>query len=197
MANFVTSDLHLGHRNVIQYCPESRGHFNSVDEMNETIVTNINSMVSDNDTLYILGDIAFMAPGKACDYLKRINGEKVVVWGNHDRKLRASSEFASQKGLMGVKFDADYVSRHFEVDGYKSGVVMMHFPIYSFEGQLNGGAHVHGHCHSVRARRNTFGDKRRVQDIGMDTNFMMPYNLEDVIREMRTRELDSSDYHAK
>lgn len=197
MANYITSDLHFGHRNVMQYCPESRGHFSDVEHMNETIINNINSVVTDNDTLYILGDIAFMSPGKACSYLKQINGEKVIVWGNHDRKLRNSTEFASQKGLMGIVSHQDYISKHFEHEGAKYGVVMMHFPIYRWEGIRFGAIHLHGHCHSIPSKRNTFGDSVRAMDIGMDGHNLMPYNIDDIIKEMTARVYTGEDYHGK
>ena len=197
MSNFITSDLHLGHKRIREFCPESRGQFQSVEEMNEAIINNINSVVTDNDTLYILGDIAFNSPLIACDFLKQMNGEKVIVWGNHDRKLRQSTEFESQKRLMGVRSHQDYISKHFEVDGVKHGVVMMHFPIYSFEGIRFGAAHFHGHLHSARDKRNTFGPTVRAMDIGADGNFLTPYNIDDLLREMSTRVFSPEDYHAK
>lgn len=50
-----TSDLHLGHRAAISMCERP---FETVEEMNETLIWNFNSCVKENDTVYILGDIA-------------------------------------------------------------------------------------------------------------------------------------------
>lgn len=197
MANYITSDPHLGHRAIINYCPLTRGHFTDADQMNETIVSNLNSVVTEEDTLYITGDIAFMPPARACEFLKRINGSKVIVWGNHDHKLRRSTEFASQKFLMGVVWEGDYKEQTFVVDDVRQQIMMMHFPIHSWNGRRHGAIHLHGHHHSYPEYRNTFGPEVRCMDIGMDGNSLMPYCIEDLVREMRNRPILNEDYHAK
>ena len=53
---FLTSDCHFGHKNIIKYEPDSRGQFDSIEEMNETIIQNWNSVVNNEDTVYVLGD---------------------------------------------------------------------------------------------------------------------------------------------
>ena len=54
---FVTSDLHFGHTNVIEFCPETRGMFSSAEEMNEGMIEAWNKEVSNDDTVYIFGDL--------------------------------------------------------------------------------------------------------------------------------------------
>lgn len=53
---YFTSDLHLGHANSIEF---TNRPFSNVDEMNETLVRNINDIVSKKDELWILGDFAY------------------------------------------------------------------------------------------------------------------------------------------
>jgi calcineurin-like phosphoesterase family protein len=77
---YITSDLHFDHANILKYSPWARGHFRDVNQMNEAIVSNINSMVTDQDTLIIAGDICFSSHGKTAEFLKRINGQKKLVW---------------------------------------------------------------------------------------------------------------------
>ena len=195
--SFITSDLHLGHKNIINFMPQSRGQFKTIDDMNEQIIMNINQIASSpDDTLYILGDIAFCSPKKACDFLSRIIARKVIVWGNHDRKLRHSSEFINRYEELRIVFTADYVSKHIEFsDDVKYPIVLMHFPIWSFEGQGNGAVHLHGHNHSTGANKYTFGRKQRVMDIGMDGNNLFPYDMEEVIHQLQFHEFCRADKH--
>ena len=50
---YYTSDLHLSHKNIIEY--ENRP-FSSIEEMDNTIIGIINYRLSPDDELYILGD---------------------------------------------------------------------------------------------------------------------------------------------
>ena len=77
---YFTSDMHFGHANVIKYCARP---FASVEEMNEIIVRNWNEVVQPEDTVYCLGDIS-MGFTVVEAYSHRLNGNKILVPGNHD-----------------------------------------------------------------------------------------------------------------
>lgn len=78
---FIISDLHLNHYNIIQYCHRP---FTSLNEMNTTIVERWNEVVNDNDMVYFLGDFCMGKPGT---WLSRMNGNILFIRGNHDRGL--------------------------------------------------------------------------------------------------------------
>jgi len=78
-----TSDLHFNHRNIIKYCKRP---FNSVEEMNQVLIKNWNTLVSVNDIIYILGDFTFLSKTKEIKLLlDQLNGKKILIKGNHDR----------------------------------------------------------------------------------------------------------------
>ena len=89
---YFTSDLHLGHHNIIKYCNRP---FKDVREMNEVLITNWNHRVRPEDTVFHAGDFCFKnsAGGKTGEgmlhkstyYTSKLNGNIVFIKGNHDR----------------------------------------------------------------------------------------------------------------
>lgn len=76
-----TSDLHIGHTNVVDFCQRP---FKDVNEMNEALVRNWNNCVKPTDTIFVLGDLA-LCPYKEFEPIaRRLNGTKYLVKGNHD-----------------------------------------------------------------------------------------------------------------
>jgi calcineurin-like phosphoesterase family protein len=83
MTQFFTSDLHLGHARILEL--GSGRPFANIEEHNITIVNNWNEMVSTNDTVFLLGDIVMGEFEKNIKLIGLLNGEKLMVAGNHDR----------------------------------------------------------------------------------------------------------------
>jgi calcineurin-like phosphoesterase family protein len=77
-----TSDLHLGHENIIRYCARP---FSSVEEMDDALVTNWNERVAPDDEVWVLGDVAMGPIEASLGHVARLSGHKVLVAGNHDR----------------------------------------------------------------------------------------------------------------
>lgn len=77
---YFTSDPHFYHSNIIKYCNRP---YSSVEEMNEALVTNWNSIVKPEDTVYCLGDFS-LAIRPVELYSAQLNGTKYLVPGNHD-----------------------------------------------------------------------------------------------------------------
>lgn len=84
MTTYFTSDWHIGHANIIKLCDRP---FNDVNHMNESIISNYQSIVQPDDTVYFIGDIAWNyqnLPG----LLQRLPGHKKLVIGNHDKPFK-------------------------------------------------------------------------------------------------------------
>lgn len=192
---YITSDTHFDHTNILKYSPWARGHFKDIEQMNEAIVSNINSMVTDQDILIIAGDICFSSHGKTAEFLKRINGQKKLVWGNHDAKFRQSTEFQTQKRLMGVVWEGDYLEFDHKFQDKKYKIVVNHFPFLTWNRSHHGSINLHGHCHSAPEDRNLQGLAVRQMDIGMCGNDMMPHDMDDICSEMSRREILKHGHH--
>jgi calcineurin-like phosphoesterase family protein len=77
---YFSSDQHFWHANVIKYCGRP---FANVDEMNDAMIKNWNSVVKPEDTVYCLGDFS-LAIRPVETYTSQLNGTKYLVPGNHD-----------------------------------------------------------------------------------------------------------------
>lgn len=84
MKVFLTSDWHFSHMNIMR-THKSRREFSTLLEMNKTIIESINSVVSPEDTIFFLGDLAKgLTQKELFKLLKKINGNIVIIRGNHD-----------------------------------------------------------------------------------------------------------------
>jgi calcineurin-like phosphoesterase family protein len=121
------ADLHLGHTNMALH----RG-FSNVEEHDQYIITQWNSVVNKRDVTYILGDVT-MEKKTSYPLLDHLNGVKHVVLGNHDRRQ-----------------DTPYLLKHVESVGgmiqYK-GIMLTHAPIHPMELEYRFNKNIHGHIH--------------------------------------------------
>lgn len=163
----------------MKFCPDSRGHFKDVQEMNETIIQNFNSVLTEDDHLYILGDVSFGNLDTGVEYLKRINGTKTLVTGNHDRKLLKNNKFNTERGLMGL---VEVVSEKIvSIEGVH--VHMYHFPIAEWDQCHRGSYHLHGHQHNGANQVIT----HRKMDVGVDSNKMFPYSWDEIHNRLKVK----------
>lgn len=82
--NYFTADWHFFHNNIIKYCNRP---FKNENEMRKVIIDNYNNIVNEDDTCFIVGDVA-MVGGSQWEKLKNVintmNGTKHLIYGNHD-----------------------------------------------------------------------------------------------------------------
>lgn len=78
---FLIGDPHFWHRNIIRYCDRP---FSNVEEMNECLIKNWNSVVGKDDIVYVLGDFALCGKARIIEVGRALNGRKRLILGNHD-----------------------------------------------------------------------------------------------------------------
>jgi calcineurin-like phosphoesterase family protein len=134
---FVISDHHLGHTNSWEKFTLSDGSplrpFTSTEEMNETMIERHNAKVKEQDTVYFLGDVVINK--KYLELVKRMNGRKILVRGNHD-----------------IFKDEDYREVGFEqIHGVRVFVdkfILSHIPLHPDCVSERFRVNVHGHLHA-------------------------------------------------
>lgn len=172
-----TSDLHLGHGNVVRYCGRP---FTTVDEMNDALVEAWNREVAPDDEVWILGDLAM---GRIADTLPLVGdlpGRKHLVLGNHDRPFRGRDPRPGEPpaDLWAERYLADggFVQLHHgEVGLNLSGgnvARLCHFPYEGDSGDQeryadlrpvdDGSWLLHGHVHEKWRQRG------RMINVGVD-----------------------------
>jgi calcineurin-like phosphoesterase family protein len=148
--------------------------------MTEVILDNINSLVKPGDEFYHLGDFCWGSPATAIKLLKRINGKKFMIMGNHDKVFRRADVAANVewvKDLYGLTVqDPDAPQR-------KRYIVLCHYPLLSWAQKNHGSWHLHGHCHGKINEANV-GQYRL--DVGVDSHNFKPLSY-DEIKEIMAR----------
>lgn len=136
MANFYISDLHIGCMNKYE---------GRTLETDQKLKENWNKVVTNADTVYILGDIGRAGTNKdneyLASYLAALKGKKILVKGNHDRvdDIRIKQQFTEICDYKEIIDD-------FEGNSYK--LVLCHYPILMWNGQHKGFIHLYGHVHT-------------------------------------------------
>ncbi|HMS11718.1 MAG: metallophosphoesterase family protein [Microthrixaceae bacterium] len=100
MARWFTSDLHLGHANIIRYCDRP---FHSVGEMNAALISRWNEVVAPDDEVWVLGDFAMGRLEETLPLTGALAGRKTLLTGNHDpcwagKKGRTPDSVAQWRG---------------------------------------------------------------------------------------------------
>jgi len=132
---YLSSDPHFGHENILKFTKSDGSPlrvFEDAVHMNEYMVMQHNRVVQPNDKWYCLGDLAMHK--KFLPTLNRMNGEKILIRGNHDTE--SASEY--------LKYFKDVRGSH-----QLEGLLLTHIPIHP-ESLSRWKANVHGHLHSNR-----------------------------------------------
>ena len=134
---FVISDHHLGHQNSWEKFKLEDGSplrpFTSNEEMNETMIERHNAKVKEQDTVYFLGDVVINK--KYLELVKRMNGRKILVRGNHDIFKDEEYREVGFQQLHGVRVFVDKF-------------ILSHIPLHPDCVTERFRVNVHGHLHA-------------------------------------------------
>lgn len=173
---YFTSDTHFGHENIIAYCKRP---FPDKYTMNQEMITRWNKRVLPEDTVYFLGDFAFMGGKETADVAYALHGVKHWILGNHDKGSSANAHvrraFQSVQDYLEIKPNVAYQDDEGNPREIGMPIVLCHFPFATWNGKGYGSLHLHGHCHG------TFPiDKSLRMDVGVDTHDFYPWSLEEI-----------------
>lgn len=176
-----TSDTHFGHENVIKY---SNRPYRDKWEMDETMINNWNAKVQPSDVIYHLGDVFFCREDRALEIIRRLNGQKFLIMGNHDKYLRKSAKLQDEF----VKC-SDY--QEIVVEGQT--IVMCHYAMLTWNKAHHGSWMLHGHSHGSLK----YPFEAKIHDAGVDPNDYSPISFQDVSRIMNKKQFKAVDHHGE
>ena len=169
---YFTADSHFNHTNIIKFCNRP---FKSVEQMNETLIANWNSVISEDDIVFHLGDFCLGGAAEWTKLLDRLNGKIYLILGNHDLKN-------FRQGFI-QRFEHVALQMFITVD--KQKMYLSHYPFLCFEGGYNDVWQPFGHVHT--RKNNTGIDAERLQylyptqyDVGVDNNDFKPVSFNEV-----------------
>jgi calcineurin-like phosphoesterase family protein len=177
------ADLHAQHPKIVDICnrPISR------EEHDEWLLKEVfNKYVQKKDEVYILGDISLGKRKDAEKWVARMNGNKHLILGNHDKNVRNLGNWAEVTQIKDFTF-----SRY----GLNIHIVLAHYPIASWNRKIHGSWHLYGHVHG------RFENSGLSYDVGIDNqcnkygvfHWLRPINLYEIILIMNERQKQGLD----
>lgn len=211
-----TPTIEYGHKNICKGTTEwdlndhggtlSVRGFETLEDMNDSLVNSINKYVKEDDYLIHLGDWSFGGIENIWEFRKQIICKNIIlILGNHDHHI------ANNKSLPNLNwYDSNYLGNDSEaifesIHSYLELVIsspvtgkktynLMHFPLAVWNKSHHNRIMLHGHCHG------SFQHPGRSLDVGVDKAFELfgeykPFSQEDINNFMENRDFKQFSHH--
>lgn len=162
---YVTADTHFDHKNLVvkNYCDRP---WTDLEEHNEMLVQNWNNTVTEKDTIVVVGDFAWKRPTY---WLDRLNGNKILIRGNHDPKGQ----------IKGFQFIKDMWSAQIQ----NQHVIFCHYQMQEWSRSYHGAWHLYGHSHGNAVESPT----KLSFDVGIDVWDYKPVHWDQITEKMNDK----------
>jgi len=222
---YFTSDTHAFHKNICKGTSEwgETGEFrlrdfSTPEEMTEEMAARFNSIVKEDDTLYHLGDWSFGGIQNIWNFRRMLNCRNIhLILGNHDHHIEADKKIpmdqqADWRTMKNIIIEDNlyldktmydlfnsvehYKEISFKIDSMKAGkygatkICMFHYAMSVWNQSHHQTIHLYGHSHGSLPDRGN-----RSMDIGVDTNNLYPYHLDEIMMIMKDRRNTVVDHH--
>lgn len=212
---YFTSDPHYGHKNIVRGTTEwesfkqGSSHqgvrdFDTLEEHNQALVDNINQLVKPNDILYCLGDWSFGGYANIEIFRKQLNCKTIhLILGNHDQHIEPIDSIYRPL-FSSVQH---YKELSLKIPTTKSGkfgktkFILSHYAMRVWNKSHHGSIMLYGHSHGTLDEMqptfanptwigdNYFIKNYKTMDVGIDTNNLYPYHLDEILEIMKNKEM--------
>ena len=152
-------DTHFGHANIIKFCDRP---FSTANEMDEALIANWNDLIGKDDHVFHVGDFSFHTADKTIEILKRLNGHKYLIIGNHEKVVLSNDSVKKQFVWIRPAYDL-------RIDN--DTICMYHYAQRVWNKSHNGSFHLYGHSHGT-LEKIPYG---KSMDVGVDCNNYFPF----------------------
>lgn len=199
---FFTSDTHFHHKNIVRGTTswdildpnsshQSLRDFDTLEEHDEALIKSINSVVKHDDILYHLGDWSFGGHEQIKKFRDRLECREIhLIFGNHDQHIEPigspyRSLFTSCSYVKQLSLNVD---RKYGVVG-KQKFFLSHYSHQVWNKSHHGSIHLFGHSHG------SLEGIGKSMDVGVDTNNLYPYHLDEIMDIMKYKSIQIVDHH--
>ena len=199
MNTFFTADTHFGHANIIRYCKRPWILPSDLDEdgnwavdkevvhlrakaMDNDLINIWNLTVTNEDTVFFLGDFCMGSAGK---YLNRLNFKNFYfVMGNHDKDLCLFERYTQRVTPLGKRHTVKNFGNLSEVIVEGQSIILCHYAMRVWSMSHHGSWHLFGHSHG------TLPDDPRSKslDVGVDVHNYRPIDFHEVSTYMSKKD---------
>lgn len=165
---YYIADTHFGHESILKMCDRP---FDSIDQMNASLIAAWNQRVTGNDKVYILGDLFFRCADPE-PILGQLKGRKHLIVGNHDASWMHKVDL--KKYFVGV-------DSFLEISDGVRAITLCHYPLVTWKHKLRTYM-VHGHIHNDTTSDYfpLIAGRERMLNAGVDINGFRPVTFEEM-----------------
>lgn len=138
MKKWFISDTHFSHKNIIKYAGRP---YETIEEMNKSLIENWNQCVAAEDHVFFLGDFGLGDVEHLHSICSQLRGHKICIRGNHDRNASY---------MMRVGFNLVLESAFLKIGQHN--VELIHIPSNLPPSHFQ----LHGHVHDKRKNKIIF-----------------------------------------
>lgn len=173
---YFISDMHFGHKGSLLWQDGTvRPEFKDIDEMDKTIIDNWNSVVTNEDIVYVLGDFAYKCSESKIRYIfDSLNGEIILIRGNHDNRVLKVNKKKNRFKEVHQYLELEYNNQWF---------ILFHYPIKEWNNKFHDSIHLHGHTHERIP--NIEG---KIMNVSVEQLNYTPISIEEIISKFKKDE---------
>lgn len=163
MIQWIISDTHFDHENIIRYCDRP---YKNAGQMNEDLIRRWNNRIKPGDLVYHLGDFGLMKSDAPAKIIPRLNGRKVLILGNHDKTPQRMMDFGFDLAMPGMVVKVPNMNERYVYLVHRPQAILPSGLGFDISFVLHG--HIHNSLPEHRRRHEAKGEIADIPDFNIN-----------------------------